>query len=966
MNVYTKYNSKISISLILFLLFCHPKIVHCDESFGDGGPATEASFKVPWDIFVDESEDIYITDFGDHRVRKISSSGIISTVAGNGFQGESESGISAIDASLNAPTNLYVDESDCIYFLDSGNRRIIKIDPIGNIEKVEARYQFTVESTNKTYTNFLSPRTFILNPIGDTLLIVGGNRLYKKAKNDSLFSTVDVTRQPPEEEFENFDFLYPMAMAINSNNEIYIVETTRHLVSKIDPSGILTTVVGTGEAGFGKEGIAGTVSMLNIPSDVCVDIEGNIYIADTRNHRIIKIDQLGILTTVAGTGKSGFDGDGGLATQAKLNHPRGIFVTENKEIYIADTNNGLIRKVDSQGIITTLAGGGSLSYREPDNLLISEVFFDPEGRDTGKEWIEIYNPTDKSVDITGWDIKYKSGVKTILDSYTISAKETIVIAQDAAMFFEEYGFQPTLEGLNLSSSFSFTNAFDFIQFRDLSNVIIDEITWGNYNEGTYIWNLVTESGTSIARIPTNQDLDQVFDWVSNSVPTPGRPIFSLDELTPGVLVLENLYKIQYEVTDNILNLIVTIPNTETAGNFSHIKELGIQFGSNAAQLNLDQAKIFYTLSNSEVWMPFQKTTEDNAVVGLIEQALFEKYKVLVPAVGTVETILDGLNAFFKYIDDKRPHTVKPDILEIKEGENVIYIPIDPLEELISFDLVNNALNGIRVEFPVTEGFVSEFFLKFAVGQFSFDDAIPTGKIVYGVEIIEGESPVLKKQHRMGLFSLNNNVEVPIDTENSDIGIFDAKVFKTDSPSDKPLSNQSATAELTIRNVGRIEWSEQKLSVKLSVVDVKGEGPDDLLLLKINERDTQRESEVYSFEVDIPSIRVNESATIRIEDIVFTLPDNSDKLNISLNSTSSRNIVDGNDTNDWFTIYPFSIQAPQADFDGDGNIGLSDFISFAGHFGATQGSPNFDSKFDLNGDGNIGLSDFLVFVSRFNK
>ncbi|MGH2768211.1 MAG: hypothetical protein ACRDIF_04545, partial [Actinomycetota bacterium] len=154
----------------------------------------------------------------------------------------------------------------------------------------------------------------------------------------------------------------PRTLAVDSEGNIFIADTMNHRIRKVDSSGIITTVAGTGSAGYSGDGGPATKARLYWPHDVAVDASGNLYIADSANQVIRKVDPSGIITTVAGTGSAGYSGDGGPATGAKLNEPRGGAVDAAGNIYISDRRNHRIRKVDSSGIITTVAGTGSAGY----------------------------------------------------------------------------------------------------------------------------------------------------------------------------------------------------------------------------------------------------------------------------------------------------------------------------------------------------------------------------------------------------------------------------------------------------------------------------------------------------------------------------------------------------------------------------------------------------------------------------
>jgi len=151
------------------------------------------------------------------------------------------------------------------------------------------------------------------------------------------------------------DLYYPRGIAIDPQGNLFIADYFNSRIRKVDPNGIITTVAGNG---LGEDGGPAIQAKLNHPADVAIDPRGNLFIADTYNHRIRKVDTTGIITTVVGTGDSGFSGDEGPAIQADLSYPLGIAVDPLGNLFIADLGNNRIRKVDSQGIITTVAGTG--------------------------------------------------------------------------------------------------------------------------------------------------------------------------------------------------------------------------------------------------------------------------------------------------------------------------------------------------------------------------------------------------------------------------------------------------------------------------------------------------------------------------------------------------------------------------------------------------------------------------------
>lgn len=303
------------------------------------------------------------------------SSGQITTIAGTGEAGFSSDNVPATSARLNLPRDITVSGND-IYIVDSANNRLRKIDSslkIFTITDTQGRLGFSGDSGPATSAKIWSPSSFFLKG-GNLYFTDSMNRRLRKIDTNKIITTIGGNG-------ENAYFgdstpatlagmKNPYGVCVDKSDTIYVSDRNSHVVRKINTStGIITTIAGTGTAGFSGDGGPATLAKLYQPSGLAIDSDGNLYIADSGNHRIRKINAIGgiitansIITTVAGKGTYGFSGDGGPATSAQLYFPYDVACDSQRNIYIADTYNSRIRKVLSEnGVIATIAGTGATS-----------------------------------------------------------------------------------------------------------------------------------------------------------------------------------------------------------------------------------------------------------------------------------------------------------------------------------------------------------------------------------------------------------------------------------------------------------------------------------------------------------------------------------------------------------------------------------------------------------------------------
>jgi len=318
---------------------------------GDGGPAILAQLSATSGVAVDSTGSIFIADLDNNRVRKVTATGVISTVAGNGSFGFSGDGGPAKAASLNFPVGIAVDTAGNLYIADAANHRIRKVTPDGIINTVAGTGTagFSVDGGSATAAQLDSPLGVAVDSAGNIYIADFFNHRVRRVSTAGVISTVAGNGA------EGFSgdggpataaqLGNPTGVAVDSAGSVYVVSLSHHRIRKVSAAGVISTVAGNGTPGFSGDGGPATAAQVDSPIGVAVDSVGNLYIPDLRNHRIRRVTPAGVISTVAGTGTAGFSGDGGPATLAGLNSPIAVAVDSSGSLYIADRGNFSIRKV---------------------------------------------------------------------------------------------------------------------------------------------------------------------------------------------------------------------------------------------------------------------------------------------------------------------------------------------------------------------------------------------------------------------------------------------------------------------------------------------------------------------------------------------------------------------------------------------------------------------------------------------
>ncbi len=335
---------------------------------GDNGPAVSAQLNRPFLIAVDISGNLYIADYGNNRIRQVAA-GVITTVAGNGTSGFSGDTGSAVTAQLHFPWSVALDSSANLYVADLPNNRIRRISASGVINTVAGTGTagFSGDAGSASAAQLNQPSSVAADASGNLYIADSANNRVRKISSSGIISTVAGNGTAgfagDNGPATNAQLNQPLGVAVDSSGNLYIADAGNNRIRKVTGTTI-ATYAGNGNPGFGGDGGSPATAQLNNPMAVSLDTSGNLYIADSGNNRIRKITG-STISTVAGNGNPGYAGDGAAATAAQLNAPSGVAAGANGVVYVADTVNNVVRKIFGGNIVTIAGGGASLGDGGP-------------------------------------------------------------------------------------------------------------------------------------------------------------------------------------------------------------------------------------------------------------------------------------------------------------------------------------------------------------------------------------------------------------------------------------------------------------------------------------------------------------------------------------------------------------------------------------------------------------------------
>jgi len=298
---------------------------------------------------------------------KITNAQIITTIAGNGTGGYSGDGGQATAAQLYHPYGVSFDAAGNLYIADNVYSIIRKINSAGTITTIAGNGTggYSGDGGQATAAELYNPVTAVFDAAGNIYIAEYSNNLIRMVNTLGIISTIagnGTAGYGGDGGQATAATLYQAnSVCVDVSGNIYIADRANNRIRMVTTAGIINTYAGNGSGGYSGDGGPATAAMLDSPWEVITDASGNLYIADS-NNRIRKVTTAGIISTIAGNGTAGYSGDGGQATAAELNGPTGISMDVTGNLYIAEYGNSRIRMVNNAGIITTIAGNGTAGY----------------------------------------------------------------------------------------------------------------------------------------------------------------------------------------------------------------------------------------------------------------------------------------------------------------------------------------------------------------------------------------------------------------------------------------------------------------------------------------------------------------------------------------------------------------------------------------------------------------------------
>ena len=328
-------------------------------------------------LAVDSAGNLYGADSADNLIIRFTPDGQSATIAGNGNADFTGDGGPAVNAALNMPRGVAVDSAGNIYIADTLNNRVREVTPDGNIMTIigTGKSSYSKDATPALKAGLFLPTDVAVDNSGNLFIADYGNCLIREIVNGVIVTVAGgIQAAPPVigQAAVSGQFSGATGLAVDAAGVIYFAEGSEGTGSdlsdgdfriwKVTTDGLLFSAAGDGIRNYSGDNGPATAAQLDTPASLALDSSGNLYVADALNHRIRRVGTDGTITTVAGNGSQGFSGDGGPAAGAQLDTPRGVAVDAAGDLYIADSGNNRIREVTPDGTISTIAGNGNPAF----------------------------------------------------------------------------------------------------------------------------------------------------------------------------------------------------------------------------------------------------------------------------------------------------------------------------------------------------------------------------------------------------------------------------------------------------------------------------------------------------------------------------------------------------------------------------------------------------------------------------
>ncbi len=308
------------------------------------------SFNSPSGVAVDASGNIYVADYGNNLIREIAPGGMVSTFAGSGFSGYNNA--TGLLASFTQPTGLAIDKSGNLFVADAGNNLVREITPAGVVTTLAGADTIGSVNAADTSSSFFDPVSVTVDSKDNVYVADAGNDLIRLISSGSVSTfagTLNTGSSTTLSPFNN-----PTGVAIDAAGNVFVANYLGNTILEINPAGVVSTYAGTGLPGA-NNGPANSATFF-YPNSIAVDAADNVYVSDGVNNLIRKITPGGVVSTLAGSGNPGAVDSTGV--YASFNGPAGLALDAAGNVYVADSNNNLIRKITPAGVVSTVAGNG--------------------------------------------------------------------------------------------------------------------------------------------------------------------------------------------------------------------------------------------------------------------------------------------------------------------------------------------------------------------------------------------------------------------------------------------------------------------------------------------------------------------------------------------------------------------------------------------------------------------------------